>query len=592
MSKAVIFFFVFQCSLLSTRAQNNRVADSLFDNGLYAEAAIAYQNLIQSKVIHSRLYLGTAHMRLGVCMIQTGKYQEAVPSLLHSLSIFEEEHNQERIGTACTNLANLYALQQNYDFAIKYLDRAAGIFNQLKDSIRLAEILNDQGFIEHARGRVGEAIAIHRMALQKYSGQMPANLKAKHYYNLGTCYDQQNTDSSLYYYNLATQQAIEIGDSSLLAVSFTNIGDIFKQKGLYQKALMYFEQSLVLNRDYGDSSDLGVIYHNLSEVYDSLGDYQKAYAYAVKEREINDWLYNVEKSRFASELSEKYESEKKDQTIRTQEAENRLKTRNLLIAILGLFIVALAASVIFYLYRQKKRANQHLTETNERISQLNKKLDHSNQVKSQLFSIISHDIRGPVSSLYAYLQMQKQTTPESDKLRDAATRQTGQLLETLEDLLIWSKSQMNQFEPVTEDIRLQDLFSELELMYESEIRRTAVCLEINLPKDLTIRTDKNMLVIIIRNVFVNAVRNAIPGTRIQVQAVLKSDNFIQLTIVNQSLLTSTEAFLKQAGNISQSKRTGYGLFLVREFLSLVRGTMEFSIVDQAVHCTLTIPQHP
>lgn len=63
-----------------------------------------------------------------------------------------------------------------------------------------------------------------------------------------------------------------------------------------------------------------------------------------------------------------------------------------------LFLISLVFIFVFIVVRRIKKANL-------RLESLNKDLEETNKIKNQLFSIIAHDLRNPLSSLYGLVTL-------------------------------------------------------------------------------------------------------------------------------------------------------------------------------------------
>ena len=133
---------------------------------------------------------------------------------------------------------------------------------------------------------------------------------------------------------------------------------------------------------------------------------------------------------------------------------------------------------------------------------LEKELD----MRNRLFSIISHDLRNPVSG-NALLSRQL-----LERFRDLNPVQLQEALEQLaqsaqntsallENLLLWSLNQKGMLEPV---MREENLLSLAKEAVES-VQGQAV-IQIDIPEDLTVRTDRNMLLTVLRNLLDNALK--------------------------------------------------------------------------------------
>jgi signal transduction histidine kinase len=133
---------------------------------------------------------------------------------------------------------------------------------------------------------------------------------------------------------------------------------------------------------------------------------------------------------------------------------------------------------------------------------LEKELD----MRNRLFSIISHDLRNPVSG-NALLSRQL-----LQRFRDLSPAQLQEGLEELvqsaqntsallENLLLWSLNQKGMLEPV---MREENLLSLAKEAVESVQGQTVI--RIDIPEDLTVRTDRNMLLTVLRNLLDNALK--------------------------------------------------------------------------------------
>ena len=127
-------------------------------------------------------------------------------------------------------------------------------------------------------------------------------------------------------------------------------------------------------------------------------------------------------------------------------------------------------------------------------------------MRNRLFSIISHDLRGPVSSnrllTQELLSQADILSPEQMKegLRALAASAEGTSA-LLENLLLWSLSQKGMLEPV---LREENLLSLAREAVESVHGQGTVTLDV--PENLTVRTDRNMLLTVLRNLLDNALK--------------------------------------------------------------------------------------
>ncbi len=580
-----LLFFLFCFGTALTNAQSILKADSLNINRKYKEAIAEYDKVILTYPGTSISETDVAHafLQKGVCYYYLDNLDSSLVCYFEALKIFEKNEDVKKLSITTSNISNIYYYMEDFTNAEKYLNYSLNYSKISKDSSQLERLLFQKGLILHEQGKTEAAIQLYKTQLN-YSFQSDNPLVARYYNNLGHFYFITDYDSSLQYLLLAEQKGGQL-DSSLLYTIFSNIGSIYIKKKKFREALEYFDKSLrSLEMDF-DSTVKATTYRALAKVYDSLKIYDSAFLYLQKASEIESKLNAADKVRANKELSEKYESDKKDEKIRTQEIENRLKSRNLWLSLGGATLAAALAVVSFISYQRKQKANRLLIAQNEHIEKLNKDLDASNQVKTKLFSVISHDLRGPVSSLYAYLQLKNNVSDTTDK---TIIRQTEQLLEDLEDLLVWSKSQLHQFVPFQQDIYLYDLCNDVSsLLYTGMLQKNNRIVN-HIRPPLMIRSDLNILTIVLRNILSNAIKYAVPGSAIEVNAKMDREQ-ATITVTNDTGSENLQQLCALQDETVTSEKSGLGITLVKEFMTKLRGQFAYTTAQNRVAAVITLP---
>ncbi len=146
-----------------------------------------------------------------------------------------------------------------------------------------------------------------------------------------------------------------------------------------------------------------------------------------------------------------------------------------------------------------------------------------NATKDQLFSIISHDLRGPVGKLKQLLDIYMDDPGIFDKATweqvfHDMRRSTDSLFQLLENLLSWARSQQNhdniRYESVALEPIVSDVFSVLKLVASE--KKVDLVADIRLAGPLL--TDRHALSTILRNLVHNALKFSLPGGKIVVTA--------------------------------------------------------------------------
>ncbi len=280
----------------------------------------------------------------------------------------------------------------------------------------------------------------------------------------------------------------------------------------YPEALSFFRKA----EENAGSVSLdfyAIIKGELAKCYAGMGRWQPAYEYAAQNIKLQDSIYAEKAKQTLANAEAKYQNKTKQQQIETQNVQLTYARKQRLWLFAGLVLSALVALLLVVIYRNKKRTADILDRKNKKLSQLNTDLEEANQTKAKLFSIISHDLRSPISQVYQFLKLQ-QLDPDrlNDEQKAALNHKiqaaTGSLLETMEDLLLWSKTQMNQFNADMQPVAINNIVSEsLQLL---QLNSDAKGLDIKTADldDVTVNSDPYFLQAIVRNLLQNAIKAA------------------------------------------------------------------------------------
>ena len=274
----------------------------------------------------------------------------------------------------------------------------------------------------------------------------------------------------------------------------------------------------------------------------------------------------------------------KDNDVKNEQLKQERNTRFFLIGGAGLLFIALLS--IYFGFRTKQKANKLLDKKNQELDLLNEQLSGANQTTAKLFSIISHDLRSPVSQLFTFLRVQQvnpnqisaeQKEIHQKKLLSSATN----LLATMEDLLLWSKSQMEHFELEIDEINMDQLFSESKALMQNQADAKNIKIDIGALNLVKLKSDQNLLMIVLRNLLQNAINHSFNDTSILLNAENPNQQPI-ISIVNLGAQITTEKIDELLSNNNvNSKSSGYGLLIVKELLQKLNATLQIESLESA-----------
>ena len=225
-----------------------------------------------------------------------------------------------------------------------------------------------------------------------------------------------------------------------------------------------------------------------------------------------------------------------------------------------------------------ENSNEELTAQNEQLKAIASELEESNGVKDKFFSIIAHDLKGPIATLSSFLNLLIKyqdglSKEETANMAQDISRSLNNLSELLENLLEWSRSQMGtlEFNPVAVDI--YGLLERNKELYRIRAREKGITLKLESEMGVSAKADYNMVDFVVRNLLGNAIKFTMAGGQIWLRAeqidgivqVSVEDNGVGITPEDQDKLFKADQYLTTRGTKNE-KGTGLGLLLCQEFI--------------------------
>ena len=313
------------------------------------------------------------------------------------------------------------------------------------------------------------------------------------------------------------------------------------------------------------------------------GNLKESIRYYEEYIDQSDSLNKEKISRNLADQETRYETRQKEQRIELLSRENRLgvlelqnASRTRLFLILGLISLGIIALLLYFIYRNKENLNKVLNERNSQLDQLNHELAIANDTKAKLFGIIGHDMRAPVSQIVQLLQLQKEN-PEllsgdarkrhEEKLKLASEN----VLETMEDLLLWSKSQMQSFKPRFAPVNITYIIQKELSLTQQRMEDRNIRVQNEMPEHFVQNTDENFVTVIIRNLLQNAIKYSDENSTISIVT-----NRQKIYIINQASQTGADTLNALLGSSQvDSKSTGLGLQIAQGLAGSIQASVYF-----------------
>ncbi|QJX47867.1 tetratricopeptide repeat protein [Hymenobacter taeanensis] len=530
---------------------------------VYQRALAMYQHQ------HNLLGKGEVYQQLGELYGSENKWRRAQGSQEQALEVWRAAHDSAKIAEAFHHIGMAHQHQRQYSRALYYLQQSQAIALQLHDSVRVGEALRSIGQIYQDFGNFETAAVFYTRALENLPRAASPTVRANTLWVLAAMQDSL---------------------------------------GQHRPAQAALHQALVAAQQTGSSILLSGIYFSLADLYQRNRQPSAALRALRRYVALQDSALAEQRENQIAELRLRYESEKKEREIQLLTKDQQLQQANLrrqkllgnLLAA-GAVLLLITVAALYRGRKQQENINQILTQKNAAISQQKEKLDRLNQTKNTLFSVISHDLRSPLSSLYSLLSLISLGALPPARLA-AHTARLSQTLDStsrlLDNLLNWSASQMQgdsgtKPERLRLDILIEEVFSQI----ADEAERKEVQLLSEILEPCSARADLNMTRLILRNLLGNALKFTSAGGCITVSArrlatsweVSVRDTGVGISPAGQhKILEQTESY--STPGTDHEKGVGLGLRLCKEFLELNNGELSFeSTVGKGTTFRFTLP---
>lgn len=583
----------------STHAIQSKMDSALyyFKKGKEKAESLNYQNGIARSLTNT-----------GYVYDKIDKESESIEIYNKALGIYRKIKNKKGINQCLINIGGIYYDLTEYELAEKYFQKAY------------------EGNLEIGN-EPGTASALFAL------GDVCKRLNKK--------------DKAYNYFKLSLEISEKIGDLNRIALVRWGMGTIDIEKGDFKKALENLEiareKNIAIKNYYQESASV----LSMATAYSGLNNFEKAYSLAKEaykqsfklesknlrteslkvfvkiatqeknfEKALNyqthyiallDTLNNEadSKSIMLSDFKRvRTENEvlEKDNKVISNKNTDYLTT----IAITStlLFLVVVLLFLFYYRYKEKKATNKLLEKQKEEIAEINSELEalneevlvqmeltgaqnleleQLNRVKNKFFSIVSHDLRSPLSNLKMLFSMYREGELSEEELGVLLSKLEDTIYTTatfLDNLLEWSKSQLDGIIVKPTVFALKNTIDENLHMMDNSIRMKNLQIENNILENTTIFADQNMIHVVVRNLISNCIKFCNSGDKIMMNA---TENTGKVTFsIKDTGPGISENDLKKLFSLEYSVTTGtsgekghhIGLILCKDMIEQNNGSIK------------------
>lgn len=560
-----------------------------------------------------------------------GEFDKALTYYQRSLNLRAKIKDYKGIAACYNNIGNVYTNLGNFPEALANLYKGLSVREQVGDSLPIANSFANIGGVYIQLKRTNDALRFARKAYDYYlrKGNKDGLYQTSVIY--GDAYRLlEDHRMATHYYQEALRLSEEMKNDNAIAVSLTNLGTELEDQNRLKEAEICFKRALELSKLTDDMEgivlsnihlgEIEVIYgrfdtgiarlkeglaqaqtihakyhiHNaalkLSKYYEQKGKYKDALYYQHICSAYKDSLFNDETRANMQQAEFNYRLDKKQKEIQLLEMQRTIQDESSAqqqLVISGLSIAfILFALFLVYLYRnirKEKRTNKQIAGQKQEIERQAYKLEELNALKDKIFSVMSHDLRSPVASLLSMIELLDQkemSQQEFLQFQENIRQQLTSLNLLLDNLLIWSRSQMLGSKPRSVSINVNDKIHKVCGIYLQAAESKHIELTCTIDHDLQVKADPDYLALVLRNFVSNAIKFTREHGQINISAK-ELNNRIEICVKDNGIGMQEELIhnllknspMQSAVGTAGEKGAGIGLLLCNEFIQKTDGKL-------------------
>ena len=311
-------------------------------------------------------------------LIKSGDFITAIENCHQAIELFDSLKMDNRKGQAYNQMGVVYKYSNDAEKAGECYQKAISIIEKTEKKEGLGSALNNYGTILNLTGQYQKAEEIALRAIDMILEKGDTAGAVPPYFNLAINMDNQKRyDDALKYLEIIHEIVTKYNLLYLMSGYYNGKGIVLKHKGDFDAAEKNYLEALAFGEKKGFPQLTKDINDNLSQLYAEKGDFEKALHYFEKSIIVKDSLYSLEKQKEIEKLREAFEvveKEKEIEILKKDQAISKLQIRSL--SLLAVLIALIFGGGIYYQrYRHKK--NKQLAEIKE--AKLKQELEMKNQ---------------------------------------------------------------------------------------------------------------------------------------------------------------------------------------------------------------------
>ncbi|PCJ95029.1 MAG: histidine kinase [Flavobacteriaceae bacterium] len=532
-----------------------------------------------------------------------GDYAKALNVYLISIEYAERIGDIEMLSIMNENIASLYASQKDYNQSLVFYKKVKKINDEIGNEVYSAETMSnmastyaDMGNLEYAMFNINKSISIFEKhdiidwLAYAYEVKGKTYLKQKkykwalHWYNQGEMLHEKIEDDR------GKIDLINGMAEAYHGLKKDSISEIYALEAFQISNRMQFKE--------GKKKCAKTLY----QINKNKEDYATAIKYLEIYQSLSDTLSRNENQKSLTMLKTKIAHDVQKEALMVSNKKALAKQRGYIYGA-GIILLILCL-VTFLIYRNEKiqkKLNAELQSKKIALEKREEELSEINETKDKLFSIIGHDLRGPIGALQGLLKMYVEGDVKKSEFLSFIPRlheDVNHISFTLNNLLSWGQTQMKGTITRPTKISIKTIVADNINLLSKGANNKSIRIVNRIPENTLAWSDSNQIDIVIRNLISNALKFTPENGMITIEAQSKKEDWlisVKDTGIGMDKETQEKLFEKSSNftthGTNNEKGTGLGLSLCKEMIENNKGTIWVdSIIRKGTNFHFTLPK--
>ncbi len=429
----------------------------------YPEALNYFRQSLALAIEHNEFgEISNAYGNLGLLYKRIGDYPTSQEYYLKDIKLTDSLKLNRSLSGTYANLGILYDLMDQQDKAIESYHKALEVAPETKRTYYENLVLANLAVIDFDNKDYKTALDKFLAAIVYYEEQGDKTRQTLHYANAGICYlNLKEWQLAQDYFFKSLQFAEELSLQREIADAYFQLADLRLRQKRYSEAIDYSNKNLksldAMIGSYEQKKDAHKLAHT---IFQESGQLPRAIYHLNQTMVYKDSLLNETKVREIQNLQIQHEVYLKDGEIKENElqlallnTEVALNNKRMVYLAIIAFLLLLSATLLYFRFTAKKRANVKLRDKNQLISQQKQVIEEMNlELEKRMLraQMNPHFIFNSLSSIHHLI---------SSNDRNNALHYLGKFSKLLRNVL---ESSININLALKDEIELLKIYLELE----------------------------------------------------------------------------------------------------------------------------------